>query len=161
MKKRWHGIPVAIVLAVLAIVLVAGSAVAVFSGDVETSTNNTFVAGTLDLTVNDTEPWPDGAFAFTGILPGGDPMAFDFKLHNVGDAPGILTFSMSVSENDMAGAPLPNMSADEFASLIYVEAVSYQFKWPDDPEGPYVGSVHDDLDSWLGMDSNADGYVSL
>lgn len=114
-----------------------------------------------DLAVNDENPWTDGAFTFTNIEPGGEPMAFDFKLHNVGDNPGILTFSMGVSENDMAGAPAPNMSADEFASLVYVEAVHYQYIWLTDPEGPYTGSVRDDLPSWLAMDSNSDGKVSL
>jgi len=121
-------------------------------------------AATIDLAVNDENPWTDGAFTFENIVPGGDPMAFDFKLHNVGDTPGILTFSMSVSENDMAGAPAPNMSADEFASLVYVEAVHYQFKWPADPEKQpegYVGAVKDDLPSWLAMDFNSDGKVSL
>ena len=128
-------------------------------------------ANTIDLAVNDENPWTDGAFTFENILPGGDPMEFDFKLHNVGEEPGILTFSMSVSENDMAGAPLPNMSADEFASLVYVEAVSYQYIWLDHPDkethpNGYIGSVKDDLDSWLGMDSemaggNEDGKVSL
>jgi len=122
------------------------------------------VADTIDLAVNDENPWTDGAFTFENILPGGEPMAFDFKLHNVGSDPGILTFSMSVSENDMAGAPAPNMSADEFASLVYVEEVHYQFIWPEDPEkqpGGYIGSVQDDLPNWLGMDLNADGKVSL
>ncbi len=119
-----------------------------------------------DLAVNDENPWTDGAFTFENILPGGDPMEFNFKLDNVGENPGILTFSMSVSENDMAGAPAPNMSADAFASLIYVEAVHYQYIWLTDPEGPYTGSVRDDLPSWLGMDSepaggNEDGKVSL
>ena len=125
--------------------------------------------GPIDLTVNDKEPWTDGAFTFENIIPGGVPMEFDFKLHNVGDTDGILTFSMEVSEHDMAGAPAPNMSADEFASLIYVEAVSYQYIWldhPDKVEHPdgYIGSVREDLDSWLDIDrylGNDDGYVSL
>ena len=115
-------------------------------------------AATIDLAVNDENPWQDEAFTFTDILPGGDLMAFDFKLHNVGDDPGVLTFSMEVSENDMAGASLPNVSADEFASLIYVEAVHYLYKCPADG---YEGSLQDDLESWEGMDFNGDGYVSL
>ena len=157
MKRKFVSILPTLAI-VLSFCLVATGAWAFFGGDIETSENNAFQAGTLDLAVNDQSPWEDGAFIFTDILPGGESMAFDFKLENVGDAPGILTFQMSYVENDMEGAPVPDIDAAQFASLVYVEAVDYQYKCPADE---YEGSLQDDLDSWLGMDINQDGYVSL
>ncbi|GAG80909.1 unnamed protein product, partial [marine sediment metagenome] len=60
---------------------------------------------------------------------------------------------------DMDGAPAPNMDADEFASLVYVAAVTQQYFCED--YGPEGGGIHDDLPNWLGMDLNVDGKVSL
>jgi len=115
-----------------------------------------------DLAVNGESPWTSQAFAFIDVLPGEDLAPFSVKFENVGTDAGALTFSMSYEESDMAGAPAPNMDADEFASLVYVAKVTHQYFGGSYPEG---GSIHEnELDNWLGMDAfygNNDGILSL
>lgn len=129
-----------------------------YFNDTEESTGNVFQAGTIDLAVNGENPWTSAAFTFTDVKPCEELDPFSVTFRNVGQNPGVLTFSISYIENDKGVPDDYDMGADAFAALIYVKAVTYQYQSPD--EG-YVGAVHDDLANWLLMDGNQDGYVSL
>jgi len=76
-------ISLAIIGAVSAIVV--GATTAYFS-DTETSTGNTFSAGTLDLQVNDQNPWTSVAFNVSDVKPG-DSGSTTIHLKNVGTLP--------------------------------------------------------------------------
>jgi len=76
-------ISLGIIGAVSAIVI--GGTVAYFS-DVETSKGNTFSAGTLDLEINDENPWTSTVFNISDVKPG-DSDTVTIKLKNVGSLP--------------------------------------------------------------------------
>ena len=66
--------------------LVGGATYAVFT-DVETSTGNTFTAGTIDIAVNDSNPWTESnQFALTDMKPSYTDY-IDFTINNVGTNP--------------------------------------------------------------------------
>ena len=65
MKK----ILVSVMIIALVCALIGGGLYAVFS-DTETSTGNTFTAGTLDLVVDDENPWTSTAVTFDSTEPG-------------------------------------------------------------------------------------------
>ena len=135
-----------------------------YFSDTETSKGSTLQAGTIDLAVNDQNPWDSVMFTFTDVKPCEDLPEFKINITNVGNNPGILTFSIDYVENDKYENPEPDsfefkemeMTADEFASLVYVKAAYYQYREPG-----YVGAVHDDLPNWMAMDLNGDGKVSI
>jgi len=153
-----------IVIGILAL-MIGWGAYAYFS-DTETSKGSTFQAGTIDLAVNDENPWDSAMFTFTDVKPCENLTEFKINITNVGNNPGVLTFSIDYVENDKYENPEPldfefremEMTADEFASLVYVKAAYYQYNCT--AEG-YVGAVHDDLPNWMAMDLNGDGKVSI
>ena len=69
--------------------LIGGGIYAYFS-DVETSTDNTFTAGTLDLTVDTENPWTSTKITADNMKPG-ESGAVDCTLNNVGNLAGTLT----------------------------------------------------------------------
>ena len=157
MKK----ILMSVMVIAVAVAVVAGGSMAYFS-NTETSTDNVFQAGTIDLAVNSENPWVSAAFAFIDVKPSQDLDPFKIKFENVGNNEGILYTCFDYVANDKQGVSAdvfyPNLSADQFAAIVYVEAVEYQYTCPADS---YVGSWQDDLTNWLGMDANSDGKVSL
>ena len=148
------------VIAVVVGVVASGS-MAYFS-DEETSTDNVFQAGTIDLAVNSENPWVSAAFAFTDVKPSQALAPFMIKFENVGNNEGILYTCFDYVENDKEGVSddvfYPDLSADQFAAIVYVAAVQYQYTCPADS---YTGAWHNDLPNWLAMDANSDGKVSL
>ncbi|HDD36476.1 MAG TPA: hypothetical protein ENF50_03310 [Archaeoglobus veneficus] len=82
MSKR-----ILISLSVIGVVatIVIGATTAYFS-DVEVSEDNTFAAGTLDLTVNNENPWTSTVFNISDVKPG-DSGTTTIKLKNVGSLP--------------------------------------------------------------------------
>ena len=148
-----------VLIGILTLVLVsilAGAGVYAYFSDTETSTG-TFQAGTIDLAVNGENPWTSAMFSFTDVKPCEVLEEFQIEVTNVGNNPGILTFEISYIENDkVVPEDLYDMTADEFASLIYVESAFYQYLEPG-----YEGAVHDDLPNWIAMDINGDGKVSI
>lgn len=162
------GIAVAVIIA-----LVTTGTLAYFS-DTETSEDNQFTAGTIDLAVNAQNPWGQQVgWDFIDIKPCQDLDPITLRLENVGNNEGILYTCMKYNELDKYDEPEPDqsvfeftskgnaameLSADQFAAILYVSAVTYQYWCPD--EG-YSGSLHDDLPNWLAMDINSDGKVSL
>jgi len=132
-----------------------------YFSDTETSTGNVFQAGTIDLAVNDENPWTSKMFTFTDVKPCEDLTPFIINITNVGNNPGNLSFTISYVEKDKevpADFEFPfNMTADGFASLVYIKAAEYRYGEPG-----YVGSWHDDLPGMVSkMDDNGDGKVSI
>ncbi|MCD6178138.1 hypothetical protein J7K03_02730 [bacterium] len=72
------------IIGIVAAIAVGGT-VAYFS-DVEVSKGNTFSAGTLDLTVNNENPWTSTVFSISDVKPGDSGTAI-IKLKNVGTLP--------------------------------------------------------------------------
>jgi predicted ribosomally synthesized peptide with SipW-like signal peptide len=134
-----------------------------YYSDKEESTGNVFQSGTIDLTLSGTIP-----FTFYDIKPSEDLDPVTVQFENIGQNPGYLYNKITYIENDKAGNVV-NLNADDFAALIYVEAVTYQHwtYWEAADGNPAHwgwGSIHDDLPNWLDMDTyfgNKDGFVSL
>lgn len=74
-------------LGIIAIVaaLAIGATTAYFS-DTETSTGNSIIAGTIDISINDTNPWTGGPYTIDDLKPG-ETSSLDFKVTNVGTNP--------------------------------------------------------------------------
>jgi spore coat-associated protein N len=116
---------------VMVIAMVGGGAFAYFS-DTETSTGNTFAAGTLDLAMGPDSSVAGGVIATASdmapgvIVPSTGSYQVNFK--NIGTLPGFLTVNFSYSENDAAetgefAASESNgleASADEYAAKLVV-----------------------------------------
>jgi len=147
-----------------------GGAFAYFS-DTETSEGNTFTAGTIDLALDGENPKTGPIFTFSDVKPCEDLEPISIKLENVGNNEGVLYTCIKYDEADKYAEPEPldfefnsqadsnmELSDDQFAAILYVAAVSYQYECPAEN---YYGSVQDDLANWLAMDVNGDGKVSL
>lgn len=65
--------------------IAVGTTIAYFS-DTETSTGNTFTSGTLDLQVDNQNPWTSTVFSLSDVKPG-DSGSVTIKLKNVGTLP--------------------------------------------------------------------------
>ena len=122
-----------------------------YFSDTETSTGNTVTAGTMDLEL--IVP----TFTLTDIFPCKDLDPITFTFQNDGSIPGYLYYKVTYTQNDNTPNAV-NLNADEFAALIYVEAVTYEHYTL---AGGWTGSPGDDLPKWMDMDLNNDGYVSL
>jgi len=123
MKKK-------LVLSVMVILVVAsviaGGAFAAFL-DVETSTNNTFTTGTLDLKTNDADGVTQTLYA-TNMKPGDTVGPQTITLKNSGSIDGAtLDIDVSYVESDGTNPPeFPvNKTADEFADELIVDTLSY------------------------------------
>ena len=123
MKKK-------LVLSVMVILVVAsviaGGAFAAFL-DVETSTNNTFTTGTLDLKTNDADGVTQTLYA-TNMKPGDTVGPETITLKNSGSIDGAtLDIDVSYVESDGTNPPeFPvNKTADEFADELIVDTLSY------------------------------------
>lgn len=99
------------------IALVTTGTFAYFS-DTEESTGNTFTAGTIDLTLGESDGAP---ITLTNMKPG-DTASGTMTVTNVGTLPGSLYASSGYVDNDMSGAPIPDMTADQFAKMLLITA---------------------------------------
>ena len=100
--KKILGLAIAIVLIIGA---VAGGTWAYFS-DTETSTNNTFTAGTIDIDVNGQNPWEgEGYFTIEDMKPC-DVVYIDFTINNIGENEVDVWKHLDIDENyeDKGGA---------------------------------------------------------
>ncbi len=132
--KKILGLTVA---ALLVMALVGGGTWAYFS-DVETSTGNTFTAGTLDLEVDTDNPWTSGAVTVPAMVPGAVAVPVDITCENVGDLIGDLYMKITNvvdsggTETYLAGAPISgNVTSEpeavaEIAATIRVDDISTQ-----------------------------------
>ena len=73
-------------LGIIAIAAAVGVGVTVsYFGDVETSTGNTFSAGTIDIAVNDQNPWEGTGYFTIGDMKPCDTHYKEFVVQNVGE----------------------------------------------------------------------------
>ncbi|MCK4781335.1 SipW-dependent-type signal peptide-containing protein [Candidatus Parcubacteria bacterium] len=89
--------------------------------DTETSSGNTFTAGTIDLTLNETAGAP---INLTNMAPG-DTASGSMVVTNVGSLVGWLGARSSYVEESPigdTGAAIPNMNADEMAKMLLITA---------------------------------------
>lgn len=106
--------------------IAVGGTLAYFS-DTETSTGNTFTAGTLNLTVSDADPLVD-KFTVTNVKPG-DSSFKDWALKNTGSIDGSLDIAFSllvddentVWESEGADAADSGELAENLSLTIYID----------------------------------------
>lgn len=99
-----------IVVALLVIGLVGGGTYAYFS-DVETSEDNTFTAGTLDLSVDTENPWDTTKITASAMKPGDSGVA-TMTLKNEGNIDGTLTVDLTNLVDDPGTTPEPEPTPD-------------------------------------------------
>ena len=78
-----------------------GTGVYLAFSDTETSASNTFAVGTLDLEVDDENPWASFAFNVSALKPG-DTGSVSIKLENVGTIDGT---TLTVDLTNLVDAP--------------------------------------------------------
>lgn len=92
-----------IVLSLAVIAVVATVAIGVtraYFSDTETSTGNTFTAGTLDISVNSQNPWSqNGQYSFANLEPS-DSKDINVTLQNTGTNPVVIWKKVKVTETD-------------------------------------------------------------
>jgi len=143
-------ISLSIIGAVAAIAV--GGTIAYFS-DTETSTGNTFTAGTLDLTVDAPQ---DSIWTMTNMAPG-DSTSGTLAMTNAGSLPGDLYATITFVEADKGdkgeGKTGLNKTAQEVADNIFVTSA----QWVDNSNSaPGLNLL-----SIPGVDANSDGDVTL
>ena len=99
-------------LIVLAIAVAVGGATTAYFTDEETSTGNTFTAGTLDLTANDA-PF-SGSLNISNVAPSTTPVgSWEVEVHNNGNVDGAhLYFGFKNAENNENGCADPESDVD-------------------------------------------------
>jgi len=100
-------------LAVIGVVsaIAVGGTIAYFS-DTETSTGNTFSAGSIDIAVDNENPWSsDEAYTFSNLMPG-DSKDMNVTLKNVGANPVVVWKKVSVSKVETGSLNEPECSAE-------------------------------------------------
>ena len=99
------------ILVMLASMLVGAGTVAYFN-DTETSTGNTFEAGTLDLEVNDENPWTSTLISVSNMKPG-DAGEVTIKLENLGSLDGYVCMWIKDVINSPGDTPEPEPTPDD------------------------------------------------
>ncbi|MDI6631481.1 MAG: TasA family protein [Thermoanaerobacteraceae bacterium] len=107
-------------LGVLLVAALAGAGTFAYFSDTETSTGNTFAAGTIDLTLNQSAPAP---INLTNMKPGDDVSA-TITVQNVGSLAGKLYADASYTEQDNTNTTefTTNMTADQTAKMLLITA---------------------------------------
>lgn len=95
--------------------LIAGGVFAYFS-DVESSTGNSFTAGTLDLSVDGANPWASTKITASNMAPGASGVA-TMTLKNEGTIDGTLTVDLKNLLDAEGANPEPETDKDEPGDL--------------------------------------------
>jgi len=107
---------ISILMITLLAVVVGIGTVAYFS-DIETSTGNKFAAGTLDLVVNDQNPWTSTPISVSNMKPG-DSSSVVIKLQNAGSIDGYVSMWIKDVTNSPGETPEPEGNpADDHGEL--------------------------------------------
>jgi len=113
----------------------------------ETSTGNTFQAGSVDLALSTgsgyVNPWVGPLATFTNIAPGQETSATNIWFKNAGSLSGKVTVKLSYTENDAIGNDV-GVSANYFASKVIITHVGVD-------DSPNVAS-------WWGLQVIDDAY---
>jgi len=86
--------------------LIGGGVYAAFS-DTESSTDNTFTAGTLDLEVDSENPWASTVLTVGPMVPGATATTVDIDLENLGNIDGDLFMKLIVTGTTTGVADYP------------------------------------------------------
>jgi len=165
------------ILSIIIITMIAGVGTYAYFSDIETSTGNSFSAGTLDLKVMDNdESWGDGVVG-TWTLSNMKPGDFKYgyvKVDNVGSIDGDhleITADYEVIEEspvvESDTDPDTNLHPDWMAKNMTITSASYDDgtvidlltgeEWLDNIGGTY----NDQNDDWMIEDADSDGKISL
>jgi spore coat-associated protein N len=149
-------------LAVILALGVTGGVFAYFT-DVETSTGNTFTAGTLDLEIRDNgtwdpDPWGNGVdmtWVMDNMVPGGSSVTNHVFLRNVGSIAGDhveITFSNAIDEatNPVESDSNPASLPRDLAKWIEIDSMSYA-----------IYNLKVNIKSLTGWDINGNGWLDL
>lgn len=137
---------VSLMTIVLVCALIGGGVYAVFS-DTETSAGNTFAAGTLDLEVDDENPWVSVKISASAMKPG-DSGAVTCKLINLGTLAGSsLTVDLTNLADSAGTTPEPEPTPDNGELSANMDIVL----WEDDGAGGGVAgnAVQDGTEATL------------
>ncbi len=112
----------------LAAALIGAGSFAYFS-DTETSTGNTFTAGSLDLEVYDGTNWVNGSnvdlgwSAVANNMKPGDTEYIEIPVRNIGTVSGVPDFTFAITDNSPGTNPEPEGMPDlaNLADAIHVE----------------------------------------
>ncbi len=85
-------------LALITVAVMSSGAMYAYFNDTETSSGNSFTAGTLDLTVNGQETWNSTEFTLSNLVPGSSGFK-TMLLTNAGNTPGALTGKLTNINN--------------------------------------------------------------
>jgi len=126
-----------------------------YFSDTETSSGNTFTAGTLDLKVNDTDGSDVVHITLSNMKPGDDTGYYKWVLKNVGTLPGRISVTFSVIINDDNGLTEPESACDttggegEGELGQYLKPGIHPDDIPDDVK-PYVTIIaRNDAEGWF------------
>jgi len=156
------------ILAIFLVIGLVGAGTNAWFQDTETSTGNTFTAGTLDLKIRDQdEPWGDGVTATwtaSNMAPGD---SWDFlvpfvRLDSVGSIPGSyleITCDYSVIEEipqtEADTDPNTNLDPDKMAKVMEITRFEYRNgSWS-------INCLTDSNPNWRIEDQNGDGRITF
>jgi predicted ribosomally synthesized peptide with SipW-like signal peptide len=141
---------------------IVGSSLAYFT-DVETSSGNTFSAGTLDLQIRDNgtwdpDPWGDGVdmtWVMDNMVPGGSSVTNHVFLRNFGsiqDGHVEISFSHEIDEdaNPVDSDTNPVSQPGDLAKWLEIDSMSYA-----------PNNLKTDIKSTQGWDVNGNGWLDL
>lgn len=132
MKKKRMAISILAIFAVC--VMIGGGAYAYFS-DTESTAGNQFTAATLNLEINDEDPWAIDVFDVTFLKPG-DSGYTCLKIENTGSTAGTLTIDIPTITDGAGTTPEPEPTPDN-------------------------GEISENLDIVVWEDANQDGVVDV
>jgi predicted ribosomally synthesized peptide with SipW-like signal peptide len=143
--KKIFGLSLVLIL----VVGIIGVATFAYLTDNETSSGNSFVSGTLDLTINDVDGVTQTLYA-TGMSPGATVGPSTITLKNTGTINGT-TMDIVFSYIESDGSPnVVNMTADQTAAVIQVMTLEYDgHNLLDTSFTPHV------------TDTNGNGYIDI
>ncbi len=99
-------------MVLLLVVGMAGGFTWTYFTDTETSTNNYFQAGTLDLMVDNENPWTSTAITASALEPGAGITPVDLDVENLGDLMGDLYYRFTNMSGTGSATSEPECSAE-------------------------------------------------
>lgn len=138
-------------MAVLITVTLAGIGTYAYFSDTETSTGNTFAAGSLDLTVNGQDDPIGMKFSASNMVPGQTYNGGIITLTNVGTIPGVLSVKVSNPASNENGEIEPELSSGDIVAAE-VDPTGYDANSGD-------GELWDMCAITIYFDINSDGIM--
>lgn len=151
------------ILAIFLVIGLVGFGTYAWFQDTETSTGNTFTAGTLDLQVRDDgiadpDPWGDGVdltWVMGNMIPGVSTVTNTVTLRNVGSIAGDhveISFSNAIDEltNPVESDTDPGSDPEDLAKWIEITSMTYN-----------AVDLKTDIQGTGGYDVNGNGWLDL